>query len=365
MRKILVVKLAGLGDLLTAFPALEALRKRYPDAEVTGLVTPATAPMLETQGLVNRVIVLDKYLFDDSRGLLNPRALASLWKLGRRLRAEHFDAAVLFHHMVFWSGVVKYASLMLSTGARLRVGIDDGRAPFLNLSIRDGGFGALHEVDYWLEVVGLLDASHPDPRVVIRWGETEEEYAVAAWKRLGFAPGEPVVAVHPGSGGYSPVRRWTPSGFAVVADALASQGLAPLVVAGPGEEALAAQVVSATRCKPQLLSGVPGPLHLAAILSRCRLFVGNDSGVTQIAFAAGAPVVVLFGPSNRKAWGPYDMAGSRSRVVSLDLPCSPCLYVGQSLGLKNGCGNPVCMQISPEAVLAVARDLLVAIRVDG
>lgn len=359
LQRILVVKLAGIGDLLTAFPALEALRERYPSAEITALATPSTASMLEDRGLVDRVMVLDKYLFDDARGLLNPRSLAGLWRLAARLRAERFDAAILLHHMVFWSGVIKYGFLMLSTAARYRAGLNDGRAPFLNLSVRDGGFGDRHEVDYWLEVVGLLGASRPEPEVKARWGSPEEEYAEKVWARLGFSPGESVVAIHPGSGAYSPVRRWPPSGFAAVADSLAARGLRPLVVAGPGEEALAAEVISSSHCRPRLLEAVPDPLCLAAVLSRCRLFVGNDSGVTQIAFAAGTPVVALFGPSNRRAWGPYDPTGKRSRVVSLDLPCSPCLYVGQSLGLRNGCGNPICMlQITPEAVLAAAGELL-------
>ena len=362
LRRILVVKLAGIGDLLTAFPAMEALRKCHPEAEISALVTPATAPMLEGAGLVDRVIVLDKYLFDDASGFLNPRALTGLWALAARLRAMHFDAAILLHHMVFWSGVVKYGFLMLATAARFRVGLDDGRARFLNLSVRDRGFGGRHEVEYWLEVVGLLGAIDPQPVVVrVRWGDAEDSYADEAWGGIGLLATDRVVAIHPGSGSYSPVRRWSPRGFAAVADSLASVGLKPLVVAGPDEEDLAASVLAAAQCRPLLLKAVPGPLHLAAILSRCRLFVGNDSGVTQIAFAAGVPVVALFGPSNRWAWAPYDPAGERSRVVSLDLGCSPCLYVGQSLGLRNGCGHPLCMlQITPDAVVAAAKELMAA-----
>lgn len=356
-----MVKLAGIGDLLTAFPALEALRERYPEAEITALVTPQTESLLQGAGLVDRVMVLDKYLFDDAGGFLQPRRLAALLRLAADLRSRSFDAAILLHHLITWAGVAKYALLMMATGARWRVGLDDGRGRFLNLSARDGGFGAVHEVDCWLEVVRLLGATSTEPRVRICWGQEDEAFARRAWFRLGLASTDSVVAVHPGSGSYSPVRRWYPERYAAVAAALAADGLIPLVVAGPGEEELARRVATGAGGGCRVLEGVPSARKLAAVLAACRLFVGNDGGVMHLAFAAGVPVVAVFGPSNHRAWGPYDPSGERSRIVRVDLPCSPCLYRGQSLGLRYGCSDLQCLQrIAPEAVVAAARELLAA-----
>ena len=354
-----MVKLAGIGDLLTAYPALEAVRRRYSGAEISALVTPQTELMIRRSGLVDRVIVLDKYLFDDARGFLRPRGVLGLARLARQLRDYHFDAVLLLHHLITWPGVAKFAVLMLATGAPLRVGLDDGRGWFLSRAKPDRGFGTLHEVDYWLEVVELLGATEPKPRVRVAWGDEEEAYASEAWAQLGLRAGDRVVAFHPGSGSFSPTRRWDPRGFAAVIGAVARDGLAPLVVAGPGEEELARQVIGATNMRVALLQGTPSPLHLAATLARCRLFVGNDSGVMQVAFAAGVPVVAIFGLSNHRAWGPYDPLSERSRVVRIDLPCSPCFYRGQSMGLRYGCGDPRCLTlITPDMVIAAARDLL-------
>ncbi len=359
LRRILVVKLAGIGDLLSAFPALEALRKGYPDAEITALVTPSTASLLDGSGLVDRTMVLDKYLFDDAGGALRPRSLAALLGLARELRSRSFDAVLLLHHLITWPGVAKYGLLTLATGAPWRLGLDDGRGRFLNLPTRDGGFGAMHEVDYWLRVVGGLGVGNSDPRVRLRWGSEDEAFAADRWRALGLDGGQPVMAIHPGCGSYSPVRRWSAERFAAVADALADDGLVPLVVAGPGEEGTAREVMEGMRGRGLLLGGVPTPMRLAALLARCRLFVGNDSGVMHLAVAAGLPVVAVFGPSNHRAWGPYDPSGRMSRVVRLDLPCSPCLYRGQSLGLRYGCGDPRCLQgVTPEMVVSAARDLL-------
>jgi len=361
LSRILVIKLAGIGDLLTAYPALEALRRRFANAEISALVTPQTELLIRRSGLVDEVAVLDKYRFDDPRSFLRPGALLDLVRLGTLLRRRRFDAAVLLHHLVTGAGVAKYAMLMAASGARLRVGLDDGRGWFLNLKGTDLGFGAMHEVEYWLDVVGLLGAVHHATTVHISWGAEEESYADSWWARAGSAPGTPVVAIHPGSGDYSHARRWLPEGFAEVARGLHAEGLLPMIVAGPGEEGLASEVAGLAGVPSLLLTGTPSPLHLAAVLARCRLFIGNDSGVMHVAFASGLPVVAVFGLSNHRAWGPYDPEGRRSRVVRVDLPCSPCFYRGHTMGLRYGCGDLKCIKaISPEMVLSSARELLSA-----
>jgi ADP-heptose:LPS heptosyltransferase len=358
-RRILVVKLAGIGDLLTSFPALEALRGHYPHAEITALVTPQSASILDGTGLVDRVIELDKYVFDTTDGFTDARSLRGLARLAREIRGRAFDAVVLFHHLVTPAGIMKYALLSLASGAKVRAGLDDGRGWFLNFGARDRGFGAVHEVDYWLEVVALLGATNEHPRVKIAWGEEEERFADRVWAEMGLSRGERVVAIHPGAGSYSPARRWHPERFSAVATALAEDGLVPMVVAGPEEEELARSVMDGIPTGSLLLRGTRTPKHLAAVLARCRLFVGNDSGVMHVAAAAGLPVVAVFGPSNHRAWGPYDPDGVSSAVVRVGLQCSPCLYRGQSLGLRNGCGDTQCLdRINPSAVVQAARDLL-------
>jgi ADP-heptose:LPS heptosyltransferase len=195
--------------------------------------------------------------------------------------------------------------------------------------------------------------------VRLGWGDKEEEFADRAWRQMGLIETQDTVALHPGTGSYSPARRWPPERFAAVASALISDGLTPVVVAGPGEEDLAHEVMGAIEGWAALLSGTPTPRHLAALLARCRLFVGNDSGVMHVAVAAAVPVVAVFGPSNHRAWGPYDPGTLSTRVVRADIPCSPCLYRGQSLGLRNGCGDSQCLGVvHPEAVIHAARDLL-------
>jgi ADP-heptose:LPS heptosyltransferase len=359
-QRILVIKLAGLGDLLTATPALRALRLRFPDAEICALVTPETASLLDGNDAVDQVIPFPKALYDRPSDLLRPRsgfpAARKAAGLGLALRRSRFDVAVLLHHLITPWGVAKYRALLAAAGAPNRVGLDDGRGSFLTHSVPDDGFGARHEVDYWLDVVSLLGAQNPNPRMELPITHAEKEDGSRWWRDHSLTPSQMAV-LHPGSGTFSIARRWAPDRFAAVGDALQARGLDVVINAGPGEETLAGVVAGAMTGPSTILSGLDSPRKLAAVLQAARLFVGNDSGVMHIAAAMGVPVVGVFGLTNHRAWGPYPPEAHR--VVRLDLACSPCFYRGHSMGTPEGCPPRMCLvDLDPNAVIAAAVDLL-------
>ncbi len=216
-RRILVVKLATLGDLLTATPALRALRTAWPDAHIGVLATPASAGVLRGLDSVDEVIPFDKFAFDRpgqaARGI--PVALG----FARALRAGGWDALALLHHLTTPFGVAKYAALALASGAPIRAGLDNGRGrAFLTHHAEDRGFGWKHEVDYWLDVARLLGAERPAaPRLELVVSSEDEAWAASTWSRLGAAQ---AVVLMPGSGAFSIARRWSPAGFVDVGRAL-------------------------------------------------------------------------------------------------------------------------------------------------
>src|SRR5919202_3413353 len=231
-RRILVVKLATLGDLLTATPALRALRTRYPEASIGVLATPATAGALQGLDSVDTVVSFPKHAFDRPRDALVRLPTAS--RLAHHLRSGGWDTLVLLHHLTTPFGIAKYAALSLASGAGVRVGLDNGRGWFLTHAAEDRGFGWRHEVDYGLDVVEVMGARRPaSPRLELVVGPEDEAWAATCWAELGLAPEQEVVVLGPGSGAFSLARRWPPAGFVEVGRALhARHGLAPLVLAG-------------------------------------------------------------------------------------------------------------------------------------
>src|SRR6266851_782460 len=108
-RRILVVKLASLGDLLTSTPALRALRAWFPDAHIGVLTTPGSAPALRGLDSYDEVLTFDKFAFD--RPVDAASAVPMALRLAHDLRAGEWDTLVLLHHLTTAFGIAKYAAL--------------------------------------------------------------------------------------------------------------------------------------------------------------------------------------------------------------------------------------------------------------
>lgn len=356
MKRLLAVKLADLGDLLSVTPALRALRNGHPEAHIAALVTPSSAAILAGSTSVDEVLPFEKALFD--RPLAAPRSAPAALALARQLRGGSWDALALFHHLTTPFGVAKYAALALASGAPIRAGLDNGRGWFLTRRVRDDGFGARHEVDYWLQVAEALGGYNADPRLEIRVTAADRAWATAALANVGLR-GRDVAIVHPGTGAFSLARRWPVERFAAVARELRGRyGFDVAVVRGPApdEDALARQVASEASGASYGLP-VVGPTPtlgaLVALLGQARVFVGNDSGVMHLATAARVPVVAIFGPSNDRAWGPYPPTAPRHAIVREQLACTPCTHRGHQFGTPAGCPARTCLDlVEPADVLA-------------
>ena len=365
--RILVIKMAGIGDLLLATPALRALRETYPHAHIDLLVTPDSAGILNGWQVIDRIIVLDKYLFDyPQQFLTRPRNLLRLKPLWRDLRDGHYDAVLLLHHLTLPFGRLKHQLLLRATGAQWRVGLDNGHGWFLNVRVKDDGFGAMHEAEYYLAVAGAVGAKTTDKRLVVPLSEADHRQA---WQLLyeHETPQNmrhPIIAMHPGSGGYSTARRWAPERFAQLADTLYSGvGGQLLLLGGPEEAELHQHIIDMMHSEMPVrsMAGRGSIKVTAALLEQVDLFIGNDSALVHLAVAAGTPTVAIFGLTNAQAWGPFadEKAGQQALIVRLNLPCMPCFYRGHDLGTPEGCATRDCLALlGVDPVATAARRLL-------
>jgi ADP-heptose:LPS heptosyltransferase len=348
--RILLVKLADLGDLVTATPAIQAVLDSFPDARVTVLTTPHAAPLL--RALAGRLDVLEfpKAAFDSLAGALRPGRLLAAAGLFGRLRELNPTSVAILHHLTTTAGVAKYRALAAATGATQVAGLDNGRGSFLTTRAEDAGFGVVDESEYWLRVVEAMGATRPaDTRTRVWPDAAEFDRGRARGGELGRW-----VAIHPGTGPAAPARLWPAAHFAALIEGLrAGGGATPILVGGDGDAAQAQAV--------QGLLSVPAPEVLggmtigesAGLVSTAEQFIGSDSGLLHVAAAVGVRCVGLYGPTDPGAWAP---TGPGVTVVRSPVACSPCLYQPGRPPLQVACAAPFCMHaIVPEDVLRPAR----------
>ncbi len=348
-RRFLIVQLADIGDLILSTPALAALRDAHPDAHIAILTTMPAASILP-EGLVDHVILFDKHTFDRPKSLLKPANLRKALELAGTLWRERCDTTIFLHHFTTYFGALKFAALTWSARSVTRIGLDNGHGFFLTQRLPDRGFGAEHQAQYWLDLVGMVGAN-PSPRPA----EVKVDIAGAGLKPV--LANQPRIVIHAGGGGYSLARRWSSVRFAAVADRLVEECGAEIVLVGSLDDN-AAEVKAAMHSQPLDLSGKTSLTELAGVLQSSDLFIGAESGVMHLAAAVGTPTVAVFGPGNPDAWSPWTPQ-SQSVVVRSAPECSPCSYVRHEIGLRAGCAAMTCLKmVTPEQVFQAAKSIL-------
>ncbi|MYD10114.1 MAG: WecB/TagA/CpsF family glycosyltransferase [Chloroflexi bacterium] len=337
--RLLIAQLADIGDLALTTPALAALREALPRAQIDLLAFDHALPVVP-EDLVDAMIPLRRGA-SGGRAFYSPANLRAVLSL----RRGWYDTLVIFHHFTLRAGVFKFWLIAKASGAKRIVGLKNENIGFLTDFIGDGGFGALHQAQYWLELVGLLGASRaPRPAQVSRAPLSDDTATIGD---------KPRVVLHTGSGGYSSARRWPAERFAAVAQGLRESHAAQIVLVGASEDAPGISDPQAEN-----LLGRTALPQLADVIANADLFIGADSGVMHIAAATGTPVISIFGPSNADAWRPWTV-GAQSVVLRSGVECSPCSYVGHAVGAREGCAARTCMKlVTTEQVLDVGRRLL-------
>jgi len=347
----LLVQLADIGDLVLTTPAISALREAFPDATIDLFASSHALPIVPPD-LVDEMIPFEKGVSSGTRAFLQTINFRRTLNLGRR----NYDTVIFFHHFTLKAGVPKFRVIAQASRAKRIVGLQNDNINFLTDSIPDGGFGAKHQAQYWLDLVGLVGAdSTPRPAEIYR----EDYVDQIGYQTRPFAvnQGVPKVVIHAGSGGYSTARRWIPERFADVANQLKLESNAEIIFVGKHEDD-SDEVAEMMHFEPTDLVGKTTLPQLADVIENADLFIGADSGVMHIAAATGTPVISIFGPSNFRAWHPWAVGG-RASVLTSQVECSPCSYVGHSVGARDGCEARTCMKmVTSQRVISTAHRIL-------
>ncbi|MEK6603257.1 MAG: lipopolysaccharide heptosyltransferase II, partial [Nitrospirota bacterium] len=203
-----------------------------------------------------------------------------------------------------------------------------------------------HQVEYYLELLRPLGIPVEPAAPTLRTTPGEDAAASELLQAFGVKPDQVVIGLNPGSV-YGSAKRWLPERFAQVADRLAAEhGACVLIFGGKGEEELGTAIAGMMTAPTIVYSGRTTVRQLMALIKRCRLFITNDTGPMHVAAAFGVPLVAIFGPTNPVTTSPY---GPGHELVRHPVECAPCL-------LRECPIDHRCMQgLGVDAVHAAAR----------
>ncbi len=310
VKRILVRSTNWIGDAVLATPALAALRAGFPQAKITLLAKPAVAELLQCHPAID-----DIALYRDP----GPHAgLGGKLSLAIQLNRGRYDLAVLFQN------AFEAAAITALAGIPNRYGYaTDGRSLLLTHRVPlTPKIRRKHQVEYYLELLKPLNMPVEPAAPTLRTIPGEDAAAAEHLRAFGVKPDRVVIGLNPGSV-YGSAKRWLPERFAQVADRLAAEHEAcVLIFGGKGEEELGTTIAGMMTAPTIVFSGRTTVRQLMALIKRCRLFITNDTGPMHIAAAFGVPLVAIFGPTNPATTAPY---GPGHELVRHPVECSPCL----------------------------------------
>lgn len=322
MKRLLIIRSGALGDLILTLPVLAALKKRYEGLSIDMMGHPGRLSLLKQCGYVDKVLSIDSRdytpLFapggtpartaggastgaaDGSAGAADGSAGAaggSAWAAGgsaddptiRNLRS--YDAILSYlpdPDGVFAGNLRRFVSGPEQTGLTVLTGRSrpaDGRR--------------IHMTRVLMDAVKPLGA---DAIADLPAMPSTLRGAADDIRKMNLPSDSALVAIHPGSGGLA--KCWPAERYAALIERLADRGYKPVVTLGPADDKVRRRILPRIPVRDVLVVEDRPLVDVAALYARCRAMIGNDSGMTHLAAATGAPVIGLFGPTDPAVWGP-------------------------------------------------------------
>ncbi|MBM3237094.1 glycosyltransferase family 9 protein [Candidatus Poribacteria bacterium] len=376
IKKILVVKLDHIGDVLLATPVITNLRRHYPHAHITLLIGSWSKQVVECNPHLDDIRYYDSPFFCRSS---RAATLKDAMQMLRWLKSERYDLIVELR-----GDFLTLALAMLKSGKyrldrstqrvlkKLRAVLKEekggregkeGRKGMQREILSDLATLRLcvkklkeskensepahseHEVEINLDVLRAGDIPITSRETFFNVPSETQTWTRGFFSEIGIDTSKPIVAIHPGSP--VPLKRWPAERFAKLADILIERKTQVLFLGGTNEKRLVEEVQAQMHHNSVNIAGRTNLQQLGAVLQNCHLFIGNDSGPMHIAAAVGTRVIGLFGPGSPQRFGPF---GDNCTAIRQKLDCPPCMK--EKCSLHGRPGEEGCIvEISVEDVL--------------
>lgn len=319
IKRILVITLSNVGDVVLTTPAIARLRENFPDAHIAVLVGPRAYPLLEHSATVNEVIRYDKRT-----------SLGRKLGLMGALRARGFDLVVDFKQTLI--------PVFLGASRRTRL----FRLPqSYTVSMREK---FLHLLDSW-------DLEAKPHNTFNFFSAADADEVRRRLEKEGISVNDRLAVV--GAGSRSEVKRWPAERFCDVCETLAKKAGIRVILVGDEAERTVLDMLSA-KCRERLINwaGRTTLRELAALVASSSLVVANDSAVMHLANELGIPCVAIFGPTNERKYGGR---GPKSVIVRRSLACTPCELAQCREGIRS-CLDELSSREVEEAALRLLNE---------
>jgi heptosyltransferase-2 len=334
-------------------PALRSLRQGFPGARLEILARASVAGAYCGHPLVDDVVVEER-----RSGSHRHEGLRGAFRLAAELRHRGYDLAVILPKSVGAALAPALARIPVRVGYATQ-----GRKLLLTHPVPlPPGSESMHHVEFFLEPARYLGCPDQDRSLLFPISQEDARQVDRFLEERGLGEGRgaaALVALHPGAS--RPERAWPPERFASVAKELGLAGARVVVLGALPDRGAARVVLEAAGEAGVDAVGFGGIGWMAALVQRCDLFVGNDSGPMHVAAAVGTPTVSVFGPGAPGKTAPY-VPEDRRREVTRSYPCSPCRQDFFRECDPAPSGVPWCLEsVTAAEVMQAVHDLLPAL----
>jgi heptosyltransferase-2 len=341
-KKILVRGTNWIGDAVMTLPAIRAIRHSSPDAHISLLVKPLVSDLFRGNRDIDEII-----LYEEAHSGIKGKI-----RLAWMLRQKRFDTAILLQN-AFDAALITWLA-----GIPERIGYNrDMRGPLLTgvISVNHNPRNK-HQVYYYLNLLRSAGIKAEDAFPYLPLSDKEREDArLLLHSSTASDVASHTIGINPGAA-YGPAKRWPAERFALLTDMIIRELRCQVILfGGPAEVSVTDKIVGLVEEDRSYIINLAGKTNirqLAALISECDAFVTNDSGPMHMASALLTPMVAIFGSTDAESTGPF---GEGHRVITKNLPCSPCL--------KRECpeGHLRCMaSITSEEVFSSLKEIIPA-----
>ncbi len=332
MKRILIINVNWLGDVLLSTASIRAIKKAYPESYLACMVPSRCVEVLKGNPYLDEVVVFDEKA--------THRGLIAKINFIKELKKKKFDIVFLFHRSFTRALIAFLANIPERVGYYAKK-----RGMLLTKKIIPPE-EEMHRLAYYLNIVESYGVKSNGKYYEFFINDDDREYVDSQLKKLGVDRNDFVVVVNPG-GNWQP-KRWPKENFANLSDRLISELGAKIIISGADKDiTLANDISNLMKSKPIILAGKTNLKQLGALMEAADLVISADSGPMHIAAAMGTDLIALFGPTKTSLTGP--LGKGRIAIIQKDVACKiPCYKVD--------CKDNRCMEeISVEYVLKEAK----------